>query len=455
MLNGSFRVAGFLFITAIMAAGLWACTPDEGLARREPRRDEPPNVLLIVTDDQRIGTLSVMPELRRWFRGEGTEFTSGFVTTPLCCPSRASIFSGRYMHNHGVLTNVHSREFEHRYSIQAYLQDAGYTTAIIGKYLNALPVTYDPPHFDHYVVPKDWPYEGGEWNVDGQTRNVTTYATSFMRRKAVEFLSDPGEEPWFLTIAPIAPHGPTIPEPRYADADVPDWNGNPSVHDDRSDKPPFIKELTPADLERGKLRRADQLRTLMSVDDLIGRVHSVLERTGQLDDTLAIFISDNGLLWQEFAYGNKTVPYTSSVQVPFLMTWPRHVPTGRDDRMVLNVDIAATIMDASGAAPDPNVPLDGRSLLDRWDRDRILLEYHRYPKFDAPSWRSIRTRTAQYVQYVEGDGNVTFEEYYDLVEDPWQLNNLLGPGSAAEPNDVDRLRRALDRYEDCRGESCP
>lgn len=455
MFRASSRASGALCIALIVAAGLWACTPDEGTARRERERGERPNVLLIVTDDQRIETLSVMPEVRRWFRRNGTEFTPGFVTTPLCCPSRASIFTGRYMHNHGVLTNLHSREFEHRYSMQAYLQDAGYTTAIIGKYLNALPVTYDPPHFDHYVVPKDWPYEGGDWNVDGQTRSITTYATSFMRKKAVDFLTDTGPEPWFLTIAPIAPHGPTIPEPRYADADVPPWEGNPSVGDDRSDKPPLIRQLPAADLERAKRRRADQLRTLMSVDDLIGRVHDVLARTDQLDDTLAFFISDNGLLWGEFGYGNKTVPYTSSVQVPFLMTWPGHVPTGPDDRMALNVDIAATIVDATGAQPAPGVPLDGRSLLDQWNRDRILLEYHRYQVFDTPSWRSIRTRTAQYVQYVEGDGNVTFEEYYDLVEDPWQLNNLLAPGSSVHPGGVDRLRRAVERYKDCRGEACP
>ena len=443
---------------------LGACTPggdgngeDDATEIRSPSRSRP-NVLLIITDDQRIGSLSVMPNLRKWFRRDGTEFQPGFVTTPLCCPSRASIFSGKYMHNHGVTTNREARALDLERTSQSFLHEAGYRTGHVGKFLNGWPPSLDPPFLDYYVISSGSPYHEGTWNLNGRERQLDTYSTTFIGQRSLRFLKRASEtdDPWFLTIAVTAPHSPAEPEARYENSPVPHWRGNPAaVLDDLAGKPPFLGLGSP-NLPAARAVREGQLRTLMSVDDLIGRVRRQLERSGDLENTLAFFISDNGILWQEHGIINKTLPYTSSVQVPFFMSWPASgVPIGTDDRLAANIDIAPTILDAADIEGEPFASMDGRSLLRRWRRKELLLEYQVYRVFDTPSWASLRTREGQFIQYRNEAGKVRFEEYYDVGEDPWQLENLLATQDLNNDIDVKDLRRRLERYRRCVGRECP
>lgn len=459
---GCFRTAARLALSLLLLLG--ACTRGEegkdesGATGRGSTPASRPNVLLIITDDQRVGSLSVVPQLRKWFRRGGTEFQPGFVTTPLCCPSRASIFSGKYMHNHGVTTNLHARALDQDQTVQAYLQKAGYRTGLVGKFLNAWPPSLDPPFFDYYVVSSKFPYHEGTWNLNGRERQISTYSTTFIAERSLRFLkrASETEDPWFLTIATIAPHGPAEPEARYENTPVPLWRGNPAVLDnDLAGKPPFLGLEVP-NLARARALREQQLRTLMSVDDLIGRVHRQLESSGDIQNTLVFFISDNGMQWQEHGISNKTLPYTSSVQVPFFMSWPAgSVPVGADDRMAANIDIAPTILDAAGIERERSASMDGRSLVRRWRRTELLLEYQVYQKFDTPSWASLRTRDSQYIQYRDEAGEVRFEEYYDLDEDPWQLENLLAADATENVAPAEDLRRRLERYRRCVGRECP
>ena len=215
--------------------------------------------------------------------------------------------------------------------------------------------------------------------------------------------------------------------------------------------------------------RARQLRTLMSVDDMVGRIFESMGELGERRDTLAIFLSDNGFIWADHRIGgeNKTagqkrLPYTASIGIPLLIRWPGQVPQGATSaRLTGTVDIAPTVLDAAGVAPDPAAPpLDGRSLLQPAVRDRVLLEYWRLGKAPFKTWASTRTRAFQYTEYYGEDRRtVVFREYYDLIRDPWQLRNLLRDGDPSNDPSLGGLEAQLSADRTCAGtqgaQGCP
>jgi arylsulfatase A-like enzyme len=376
----------------------------------------------------------------------------------LCCPSRASIFTGQYVHNHRVTNNGKGRLIPQRRTFQRYLDDAGYRTAIAGKYLNAFGAN-DPPHFDRWAVWRSG-FHDARFNVNGTTRTVA-YSTRFIARKAVGYLRSFDRNdtaPWLLYVAPNAPHLPSNPEARYANAAVPRWKRNPAVRErDRSDKPPYVRRRS-VNLDFVRAHRRDQLRTLMSVDDLVQRILTQVSALNERRRTLAVFTSDNGYLWGEHRLNTKRHPYIQSVKIPLLTRWPGHVAHGvTRGRPVTNVDIAATVFDAAGISPDH--ALDGDSLLASRSRDRILLEYFRdIHQRDIPPWASTLTSRFQYTEYYDNDGRVRFKEYYRLRRDPWQLRNVLRDGNPRNNPSSDRLRRLhanLRRDRNCAGAACP
>ena len=447
-----------------MVAALVATGCDTNTPATDP--DDRPNILLIVTDDQPMsGTLRTMPETRRHLIAEGTRWPNAFATTPSCCPSRASIFTGQYAHNHGVTTNNEKQvdDLDHRETIQRYLQEDGYFTAIAGKYLNKWDLEKDPPYFDRWAIHPGAElnrhyYYDGQWNVQGERRTIHEYSTRFVTSKALDFLeaAGQGEDPWFLYVAPQAPHAdydePPLVEPRFKDAPIPRFRPNPAVKEtDLEDKPPFISNIPPPATEPDLVRRR-QLRSLKSVDDMVAQLFEQLEETGQDENTLVIFLSDNGYLWGEHGLVTKLYPYTPSVRIPLLMRWPGHVEAGeKDDRLAANLDIASTIMSAAGLSSRES--MDGHSLLDpQWDRTRLLLEGWGWSYLDLPKWASIRTKSEQYIEY-NREGRVIAREYYRVDEDPWQLENL-----ARSPSERRRLKTLatwLDHDRACSGSDCP
>lgn len=411
-----------------------------------------PNVIVIVTDDQREG-LEVMPSTNELFVEEGVDFPNAFVTTPLCCPARASIMTGRYVHNHGVLSNGENdwRDLDESDTIQAKLDSAGYRTALLGKFLNHWPTTRVPEHFDEWWLLPDvvgrTGYYGATWNVNGSLQKIDTYSTTYLRRNAVEFIESSesvDNDPFYMYIAVAAAHRSFVPEPRYEGAPVPRWEGNPAVFEtNKRDKPAYVRH-SDFSFKEGKRRRAAQFRTLMSVDDMVGAINNALEANGE-QNTLAILVSDSGYLWGEHGLTNKQVPYEQSVKMPMMLRWPGHGPDD-DERLVTNVDIAPTIYAAAGVSG----ATDGRNLLDRtWNRDRIHLEYFGDPNAPAiPRWASTWTPSGQYVEYYGQGASPSFIEYYDLFGDPWQLRNI-----KAAPNNTWATRLRADRS--CSGSSCP
>ncbi|HEX9823834.1 MAG TPA: sulfatase [Actinomycetota bacterium] len=418
-----------------------------------------PNILVIVTDDQRLGTVTPLPEIRRRFRAEGVEYPNATASTPVCCPSRASIMSGRYAHNHGVHDNHQADAFDEAGSVQRYLHEAGYRTGILGKFLNGWDLERNPAYLDDWAIfTSSSNYHRSTWNVNGTVRSVPEYSTTFLRHRVVRYLEESeasDDAPWFLLVAPAAPHAPAQAEDRYRHVPFPAWPGNPATREaDRSDKPPYLQARPAARPLAGVMRR--QLRTLLSVDLLVATVFDRLEELGE-QDTLALFLSDNGFLLGEHGWTGKGVPYRASIGIPFFLRWPGRIAGGTsDDALVGTIDVAPTVLDAAGLGQATlETEMDGRSLLGPIERDAMLSEFWTAGG-PVPTWASIRTPAAQYVEYEVEPGLVTFREYYDLVSDPWQLTNLLGDDDPTnDPPDVADLAARLAALRRCAGTTGP
>lgn len=485
------------------------------------RPQERPNVLMFLTDDQPTPSLSVMPKTTAWFGRSSTNFTDTFVTTPLCCPSRASIFTGRYSHNHGVVTNSDEKEvdgLDQRTTFQYHLDRAGYRTAMFGKYLNTWDLERRPPHFDEWAIFQHSAtanYGQGLWNVDHEIGPVEEYSSDllgeraehvirgevFARRvallvgaavllggawaavhrhafvavvvvvvvvassTAMGMMTRSSDKPWLMILSTAAPHIPSVVRTEDAKSPVPVMPKTPvRAEADLSDKPSFIQEGVTGDAWAHFVRRK-QLRTLWSVDDLVDSVMRSVADTGDMSNTLAIFTSDNGLLWGDHGNVGKGYPYTNSIKVPLLVRWPEgHPMPETDGRMVNNLDLAPTILDVAGVPYSSDVAMDGRSLLDTSrERERVFLEYKKQrfavarpcPEVGCtPGWKSLRTPGYQYTEYYQR-GRVLSREYYDLKRDPWQLQNLLGDASRKNDPDVEGLAAQLRDDMLCKGLDCP
>jgi arylsulfatase A-like enzyme len=467
MTNPTRQIAALLVALACMTSGCSspnvAASSDRcGFSSRatsDDARNRQPNVLIIVTDDQRsYDSLKVMPKTRHWFAGGGTRFINAFSTTPLCCPARASIMSGRYSHNTGVLRNQRGSDLDTGTTLQAYLSSAGYRTAIAGKYLQGLTLDIDPPHFDRWATFK-WRYFDATFNVDGQAVRTDGYSTDYLASRAACFLRDferADGEPWFLYVAPFAPHTPFQPEPDYADAKTPKRKRDPSFFRRTKGLPPFLDRYRLTRPRAVTIHRR-QLKTLMSVDDLVGRIFVTMDELKEGRNTLAFFVSDNGLLLGEHRLYAKRLPYTPSIKVPLLMRWPKEVPAGRvDRRLAANVDIAPTVLSAANIRPSAEAPLDGRSLINGGRRRRLFLEQWDNYKRNLRSWSSIRTHRYQYIEYYnKAEDKIIFRQYYDLRKDPWQRRDLLHDTKRSNnPRNLFWLESLAEAYKTCSGADC-
>lgn len=430
-------------------------TAEPKLSQTETPTGEQPNVLIIVTDDQREDPKNevVMPAFKQRFIDEGTSYSNAFATTPLCCPSRASIMTGNFAHNTGVRTNFEAGKLDQSMTLQAKLKAEGYLTGLVGKFLNRWPIEKVPSYWDRWWMQKTAvEYSLGSWNVNGEVQNVNTHSVMYSWQRSIDFLRDAeteDERPWFLYLAVNAPHSPFTSLPEHEDAPVPPWPGNPATSElDRSDKPPYVQKAS-AMREEGLEVRTAQLRSLMDVNTLIERLFASLAELEERN-TLAVFVSDNGLMWSEHGLSDKRVPYTPSVHIPLAVRWPGRVEQGQKiDDLVANIDIAPTIFEAVGIA----VETDGRSLLSTSGRESILLE-HPKSGVGVPAWASLRTKKWQYIEYYDKAGAVTFREYY-LNSDKYQMTNLLADGDPTNNPNVEWLTRLLEKARSCVASSCP
>jgi N-acetylglucosamine-6-sulfatase len=442
-------VVGGALVLAVAAGAVlvWGPGPGGGSNR--------PNFVVIVTDDQRWDTLGSMPAVRRLLMTGGVTFRNAFVTTPSCCPSRVSLLTGQYSHRSGVLDGSVDNApggapaFEDDSSLATWLDDAGYRTGLVGKYLNdyaAMPVGYVPPGWDEwFAIAQARPqirYYDFALNENGKIvrygNEPADYSTSVLRGKAVPFVE--GEGPFFLYFAPIAPHPPATPALDDLEAPVTAWDPPPSFGEaDLSDKPD--RRTGMYDPTTVRSTREQMLRSLLAVDRAIAEIHEAVSDAGLLDETYFLLTSDNGFLWGEHRLMGKVWPFEESIRVPLVIRPPGSNPTRIVERMALNIDVPPTVADLAGVEATP--PPDGISLVPLLGgaevptRDRFVVEFLGFAP-NVPPYVALRTEHFLYVEYRNG-----WRELYDLRADPFQLRNMLSDDGRAPPQLVTRLSGSL------------
>jgi arylsulfatase A-like enzyme len=434
-------------LLAVVALAAAALVPGSIPSRSADPR---PNVIVILTDDQSFDTLPADPAAMPWLQaqiddpaGHWRWFPNAYLNTPLCCPSRATLLTGLYSHHTGVQDNGDGHLLDEDHTIAVRLHDAGYRTALIGKYLNQYPFGRGP------YVPAGWDRWVGKGNRSDATTyygypfvdqgvpltaglGPSSYATDLLGREAVDFVrTAPEDRPYFLLFTPSAPHPPQTPPPRYEDAfaDL-TLPRPPSFGVTDPGAPPWIRELPPIDAVEARRLDADRIRereTLLAVDDAVQAiVHEVAAR-GDLGRTIIFFLTDNGLAFGEHGWRAKSCPYVECVRTPFAVYAPA-LAAGTDPRLVSNVDLAPTIASLAGAAVAPTDGVDLAPLLTGTGpapfRHAVLSEYHGDPV--VPAWSSVTTADLAYIR----TGDV--EELYDLT----------GVHGAADPYETD------DRIDD-------
>lgn len=365
------------------------------------------NIICVMTDDQDYASLRVMRHLKSYPCGSWIEFDNFICNDGICGPSRASFYTGLYTRNHGITSNPLAKTFNTEvHSVPVWLKSAGYTTAMIGKYLFGLASKIKS-------TPPGWDYFKGSLLTNDVQKEVTKYLQTVA-------------EPFFLVAAPIDPHIRAQPQRKYQKTPV--WVPEvdpPGFGEDISDKSTWVKK----DQERPrriKALRKERMRAhqaLLGVDDMILAIVEQLEARGMLDNTVICFLSDNGVLWGEHGLVRKHWHYEEIIHLPLLIRYPDLDGENRvENRIVSMVDLAPTFAAIAGAVPSR--PLDGRNLLPMinepetyWD-EAVLLE--KFPEKKAEfSFTGVRVPGWTYVVFSNFE-----EEMYDLTNDPYQLENL-------------------------------
>lgn len=468
-----------------------------------------PNIIIILTDDVDTKLMPYVPQANELIAKQGATFTNYFITTPICCPSRTSMLRGQYSHNTDILENSPGfvRFFklnEEMETLPVWLNNTGYQTSLIGKYLNAYPTNagrnYVPPgwsdwhSFLYQQGDNDFYYsyilnENGELVEYGDAPE--DYSTDVIREKSINFINKNAQEntPFFLLISVYAAHGPSTPAPRhaglYSDLEYP--KGPSFDEQDVSDKPTVIQELASSgdefDEDDANVLFGKRAETLQSADELVAEVIQTLEQNGQLENTYVIFTSDNGFHMGEHRVpSGKGMPYEEDIHVPFYIRGPGIEPNTQVTQMVANIDLAPTI--AALTSTKTADFIDGRSFVPlltpqtnpfAWRKgllieigygenlyglepqnislpSSVVIEYpdsnhdNYLAQTEGGAYRGIRTENFVYAEYENGE-----LEFYDLTIDPYQLQNT---ASTLDPVFQAQLHAQLEALKTCSAETC-
>lgn len=445
-----------------------------------------PNIIFVLTDDLAWNLIKYMPNVQK-MQQNGSTFSNYYVTDSLCCPSRSSMFSGRYPHDTGVYTNggndggynvFHGRG-EEKSTWGTDLQAAGYRTAMMGKYLNGYqPKDAPPPGWNEWdVAGNGYPEFNYNLNSNGKIEHHgtanTDYLTDVLNGKAKSFVdsSAAANKPFAMEIATFAPHAPYTPAPRDADK-FPGLTAPRTPAFNTADKvgnPPWLQQIPPlSQQDIAKLNQSFRKRAqaVQAVDKMIGDLRQELAAKHLDKNTYLVFASDNGYHMGEHRLrAGKQTAFDTDIKVPLIAIGPS-VPAGHTtDQQASNIDLRPTFDQLGGAVTPPEV--DGHSLVaplhssrpvDNW-RNAVLVEHHgqEHPpgdpdkpgKFsaDPPSYNALRLGSAVYVEYADGE-----REYYDTAKDPDELSNIVG---TLPPDTVNKLHADLTALTACHsGTAC-
>ena len=414
----------------------------------------PRNILVVLTDDHRHDAMGFMkaqdigdtPTLDRLAR-EGVHFRNAFVTTALCSPSRASIFTGLYAHQHRVVDNNHPIPPGLTYYPE-YLQHAGYETAFIGKWHMGAQTDHPQPGFDHWVSFKgqgSYLPEANGLNVDGRKVPQKGYITDELTDYALDWIGQrDGKRPWMMHLAHKAVHSDFIPAGRHAgryanaifrypETMEPGVAGRPMWAENQRNSWhgvdfPYHSKLDIAEYYKR------YMETLLAVDEGLARIIDLLEQRGELDDTLILYMGDNGFMFGEHGLIDKRAAYEESMRIPMIARCPALFAPRTVEQVVANIDVAPTMLAAAGLSAPAGMP--GASMLPLargeqvpW-RSELLYEYYwerNYPQ--TPTVHALREDRYKYMHF---HGIWDLDELYDLQADPHESDNLLArPGHEA------------------------
>ncbi len=476
----AFALALLLMLSAVLTAGVPSAPTASGATGpgRSAPPDERPNIVLVVVDDMRTDELAFLDDTVRLMRAHGMEFPRALAPHPLCCPSRASLLTGQYAQNHGVQHNegeyggigaMHDRSG----TIATWLQDEGYRTSYIGKYLNGYTrLNVLEPGWTRWRALAHGPVSRyRSFQFYGDAEPTKGYITTAVSRETVGSVHGfAGPQPFFVLVNHTAPHNmldgngqePPPPAPVHADHHV--------ARDDLAfiDKPSFdeadVSDLPDA-LRRRPVERASQvelakarIRSLQSVDDAMEDLFAALEQTGELADTWVVFTSDNGYLLGEHRLKRKNFLFRETLDVPLLVRGPGVPGDGStNQRAVTLVDLAATVVELGGATATH--PLDGASMVPllrgepvRW-RDTVLVQTGRTGTDGRQAgWQYRGVLTARYLYAADVNGDPAGDVLFDRRRDPYEMRNVADNRRYHDVvAELDRRRRAL---QDCVGTAC-
>jgi N-acetylglucosamine-6-sulfatase len=464
-------------ILAATVAVLLMFLASMGLAQPEHQQRRP-NIIFILVDDLRWDELGITghpflktPHIDRIGR-EGALFTNAFMTTPLCSPSRASFLTGQYAHTHGITDNIDRSVASHKLiTFPLLLQQAGYATAFIGKWHMGNDDS-PRPGFERWVSFKgQGSYTNPEINEDGRDANAQGYITDLLSEYAVEFIKRRRDKPFLVYLAHKAIHPEVMQHgdgsvnlaeaerfipaerhrnlfvgkkiPRRPSAMRPPL-GKPALQRTISDLPPLgPKTATSNEAVLGRLR------SVMAIEEGIGRILKALQETNQSDDTVIVLASDNGYFYGEHGLSvERRLAYEESIRMPLLVRYPRIINAGTvRDEFALNIDVGPTLLELAGVSPP--VKAEGRSLIPllkglegEWRRS-FLIEYYSdkvFPRMHKMGYKAVRTERWKYIHYLELDG---MDELYDLKADPYEMRNIIKRRDAART--LEEMKQELER----------
>lgn len=449
----------------------------------DPLAGTRPNILFITVDDMAPRDLKWMPKVRALIGGAGMRHDNAITPTPLCAPSRATWMSGQFAGNHGVRAvegpRGGVRAFDENDRLPSWLQAAGYNTGFLGKYINGNGMadpTAVPPGWTDWRGSIDmttYDFSRVKLNVNGTVWEKPGYQTVTYAKVGDQMIHDFAAEqkPWFLNLNYVAPHsggpaesddpppgttvggrykvGTTSVEDRYrdhfADLDLPDqpdqWR-RPSGTQPR----PQITDPEKRDVREMFQQR---LESLQSVDDAVAGHLATLEKLGQLDKTLVVFMSDNGFSVGEHDRLGKLAPYYENLEVPLLVRGPG-VQRGRSSALVTNADLPVTFAALAGATPTSSV--DGIDIAPLWAGATM-----RTRSVPIAGW-NVSNGNRRLWFGVRVDDRWTFSQgrrerqLYDLVKDPYEITNVAHDPAYEQTRR--ELRRTAKRLVHCAGIAC-
>lgn len=442
---------------------------------------ERPNIVVVLVDDLRWDELGCSghpfvrtPNIDR-IASQGARFRNAFCTTPLCSPVRACLLTGLHTHHHGVLDNTDHSEQSHRLrTFPLALQQSGYSTAYVGKWHMGNDDTARPG-FDHWVSMKG---QGTSFdpklNINGERRTFTGHTTDVLNAQAIEFVKQPRQRPFCLYIAHKALHPEltqrddgSITDPKaaqflpakrhrdlYSDDAIPRRLNVTDLPDDKPalDRP--IDGLPPLNRSTGTSDATvrDRLRMLAAVDDGVGMLLAELERSKELDQTVFVFTSDHGYWYGEHGLSvERRLAYEEGIRIPLLIRYPAMIkPDSVIDEFALSIDLAPTLLQMANTSK--TFPMDGRSLVPLLTGEKspswhtsFLIQYNTdtvFPRVNKMGYRAIRTKRWKYIRYHDLK---QMDELYDMVHDPYEMQNVIGRPESAEvlPELQSQLERLL------------